>query len=244
MMNISVIDTQYWGNLDIWPLVDASCLTCIIEPQSLQKGFTKELLDYFLGVRRTIDPLYGHEDLTEGDVKGIEKRFQILNSIAWGVIYGDHKYYSKDIHIRSKAIHPFIILAEIKKRGLSLDKELLQVLEHRQQCELNTDAGSHKQSSNAQIVMKSSVREDNNKTKSNGLMALLLAKRSGRYKYGDKVSAKKIKEDILEIASELDVDRDGLKSLDRDIAEGLKLLESTYGVDMQLVMKDSDKKSL
>ena len=234
-MAIKAKSCLFWAGMDEWQLIQVSVLFNNIDPEVLPKNITDLLVDAF-----EADQLINSSDiqgfLNETEIKKVHKTYQIFRRIEFGVKYADSPYYSWGASMYRHAYHPYLLMYEAIERDLPIPKNLMQAMNNRYFRATQTNFTPSK-------VKKSKLKEPAKKIRTGrseeydnigkGIMAILLAKFSHRYTHGDDVSAKQIKESVLEMAKKMGIESFGLASLERDISAGLNQLKTTYNIDLK-----------
>lgn len=132
--------------------------------------------------------------------------------------------YNKD------SAHPYDIYLIVTEKELSIPEPLSDYLKKRYQRELTarhvqevTNLSTDSQAHNREL----STRERRTLLKALGIMTLLLVddpKRSSQFKLNERPNASQIAQAVLDKAASMNIDVEGIKSLNRKIKEALDLL--------------------
>lgn len=247
-MKTKKIDCPFWANIDEWPLIKASLLLSIIDPQTLPFSLIENLEKSFKDNREVNFSLVS-EYLTIEEINKVKKIYTTLQTIEFGIKYSDSLYYSCGAAMYRQAYHPYLIIYEAHSRGLFIPKKLKESVEkrffnetQRSICAIDADFLNHRVTD--PIATSSKIKnkkvgdatdnileeqkpskKERNRLKAIGIMANMLAESSNKYRNGSNTNAKNIKDDILLWAEKNGIDDYGLKIIERDISAGVEYVE-------------------
>ena len=137
---------------------------------------------------------------------------------------------------RNNRYHPYLIIYEALNQGLSICSQLREVIDRKFFIEtgkslfavdlkfLNGDvAGTTEWETLSKV--------ERNRLKTIGILVHMLADVSREFKRKESISAKVIREKIVEFAENFGIDEFGLKTIDRDISQAVKYLKDTVPAD-------------
>lgn len=207
------VDYVYWSKWDEWSFKDAALLLHGFEPLN------------YTQVRFNVS-----NPPAETELKDAHKTFLILRRANWqelGLITRD-------------SAHPYDIQEIARQKDLTIPEQLNTCLDARRKQEkeymqrsspsinTTTEATSNIHETNNET--SAHVRERRNLLKIIGILALIISddpKQSSKFKFkgNDRLNASQIKEIVMAKAEQLNIEADGIRSLDRKIPEALGMLD-------------------
>lgn len=186
-----------------------------------------------IGTPRLSIPLSLASKLTKEKQKCIKDAYLILATVEWGNKYKEYVVTKN----KSKFIHPFALVQEIKVKELPLPNEFYQAVSERYKKETGKNIVL-----NEEKDLEINTREETNNRKIITLMSVLIATQANDCIRSSKVNASQIMKKICKLAEHYKIDLDGLRSVDRVISQGF---EDYFGeIDFQELKKLSLEKKI
>jgi hypothetical protein len=202
-------DYVFWSKWDEWIFKDAALLLHGFEPLELKQA-------KFIVTKPPEEP----------ELQEAHKTFLLLKHSNW-----------RDLGlITSNSTHPYAIEQMARHKDLPFPQEIAECLNARRKREQINPHPSHSINAMLQEMelppeknkeVSAHSRERRNSLKIIGILVLLLEKnkkKTSKLKHNESLSASQIKDIILEKAEHFNIETDGLKSIDRKIAEAMALL--------------------
>ncbi len=243
-MAITKSSSEHWVRMDEWSLVQAALLLNNIDPFSLSQDILDSLAICFENdgqdISRTNVDALGEENILQ-----LERTYSIFRRIEFGIKYSNGSYCSLGAAMYRRSYHPYLIIYEANIRSLPIPKTLAKLIDRRFLRETGISIftiSSDFLTGNAPISANKTIQDPQsdeskesgdlkiskkvrNKYKAIGVLAHMFAEQTGEHWNGDKINAKKIKDDMLVWAGNHGIDEFGLKSIERDISESIKYID-------------------
>jgi hypothetical protein len=213
-------DYEYWSKMDIWKFKEAAMLFQEIEPIHYSK------------IKFNVSALHLPPELHKA-----YRTYLIFQTMQWKHLFAYHQP-----HLDA---HPFDIFLHARKKELKIPDELSEFMIERIQREAAEHPGIEKyrmlletfsipkkrennENSDDEETQAFSARERRNLLKTLGVLILLFIeknKNAADYKRANKPNAYQIAQTIIDKAGAIELEIEGLKSIDRKITEACLLIE-------------------